>query len=172
MESSLQPEELSQQVELFHLKRLERVTTLLLIVVGTTTIAIGSLHLSLNRKKSQLELLHTGLTTTHKQHAKAWHKRSAEAKKLNTLKSHTLGTSPAPLLRKIAEIIPSRTLLTHFSVAKNTITLTGYASTTEELSEFMIKLSTTGLTKITLPTSRKESSGIYFMINSCSENFR
>lgn len=172
MESSLQQEELSQQVESYHLKRLVRLTTLLLITVGTLTIVIAGLHLSLSRKKAQLEHTHAGLTTTHKRHAQTWHTRSVSAKKLNALKSNTLNTSPAPLLKKIAEVIPPITLLTRFSATKNTITLTGYASTTEELSEFMIGLSTTGLTKITLPTSRKEPSGIYFVINSCSENFR
>ena len=174
MESSLreEPQTLSQQVESYHLKRLVRLTTLLLITVGIITIVIAGLHLSLSRKKSQLEQTHAGLTTTHKRHAQAWHTRSASAKKLNALKSHTLSSSPAPLLKKIAEVLPPRTLLTHFSATKNSITLTGYASTTEELSEFMIGLSTSGLTKITLPTSRKEPSGIYFVINSCSENFR
>ena len=161
------PTTLAQQVASYQLKRLTKLATIALGVFGSIILLITILHLSLMRTHSQREQIHRALLTTHKRHAQTWRIRATKAKKLKLLKGQTLGNSQAPLLKEIATIIPTRTLLTSFCAKKNTFTLTGYASTTEELSEFMIGLSTIGFTKISLPISRKEPSGIYFVINSC-----
>ncbi len=165
------PTTLSQQVASYQLKRLTKLATIALGIFGSIMLLITVFHISLMRTHSQLEQTHRALLTTHKRHAQTWRIRATKAKKLKLLKSQTLGNSQAPLLKEIATIIPTKTLLTSFCAKKNTFILTGYASTTEELSEFMIGLSTIGFTlgftKISLPISRKEPSGIYFVINSC-----
>lgn len=159
---------LEQQVASHQTKRITRLTSLFLGTIGFLSIAIAILHLSRSSTEAQLRQTHTALTATHKRHAQTWRIRSTQAKRLKALKSHTLSSPQGPLLQQLAKILPPKTLLIHFSVKNNNIRLTGYSATTEELSEFMIGLSTLGLTNISLNVSQNEPSGIYFVINSCS----
>ena len=162
-----EPKTLPEQVASHQLQRLIRLGSLTLGTVGILGLIISTTHISLVRSHSQVEATNAALTATHKRLSQTWRIRATQAKRLKKLKSQTISTPKAELLTQIAQIIPPRTLLTSVGLKGNTLTLTGYAHNTEELSAFMIGLSSMELTKISLPRSVSGPAGISFVINSC-----
>ena len=166
-ESIKEPKTLPEQVASHQLQRLIRLGSLIMGTAGILGLIISTLHISLLRSHSQVEATNAALTATHKRLSQTWRIRATQAKKLKKLKGQQCSSPKAGLLTQIAQIIPPRTLLTSANLKGGTLALTGYAHNTEELSEFMIGLSSIGLKKITLPRSVSGPAGISFIISSC-----
>jgi Tfp pilus assembly protein PilN len=148
-------------------KRLARLLWFFFCILITSTLSVLLIHSSLSRSYTHLEAHYSDLLATHKKLAEQWQLRATISKKIKALKKQPILDSPTPLLKKLAQSIPSRTLLTMVSYKDKNLTLQGYSSSSEELSRFLIDLSKLGLSTITLPITHQGPAGIFFEINSC-----
>jgi hypothetical protein len=148
-------------------KRLVRLLSFFFCILITSTVSVLLIHSLLSRSYTHLEAHYSDLLANHKKLADAWQFRAGISKKVKALKKQPTLDSPALLLRKLAQSIPSRTLLTMASYKDKKLRLQGYSSSSEELSLFLIGLSKLGLSTITLPITHQGPAGIFFEINSC-----
>ncbi len=158
---------MSEQVAAHNLKRLFKLGMICLGTTGILLVAIGTLHLSLSRSHAHLENTYESLLTTHKRLSEVWKKRSTKARRLKKLKEIPQATYCSGLIESIADIMPPKTLLTNVRLDHNKLALEGYAATPEELTSFLIGLSTVGQKDIVLHKSYPTPAGISFTINSC-----
>ncbi len=164
---SLPPENLLEaQVQRYHKQRLKRWYTFLLPSVSVLILALGTLHGVIWYRAHQASKLQLILEAQHKTLAQKWSSFQKSAKHLKALTQELslLQHNKLPhYLTALSEAIPSHTLITSLEFeAPHALKITGYANTMEELSLFMLNLSTQKGIEVSLNRSYQGAPGVYF----------
>ncbi len=158
---------LEAQVALYHQQRVSHWIRTLFLIPTVLILIFGELQLSTYYHYTKTDRKHLQLSMNHKALAKKWgaFKKAAKQLKALTHEQELLYQNRFhDFLTTLSKAIPPATLLTSLAFkAPSSIRLTGYASSTQELAQFLINLTVTD-ESMSLKHSRQEAPGVYFEI--------